>query len=108
MGGFQLGRPIRVLTAVILAVAGIAAARYVAGVRKPAPRTPVVVAFGDSLTEGGGAIARPWPAVFAERLARRVGASPIQVVNAGVSGNRLLRDDFGPSGLRRFERDALG
>ena len=108
MGGFQLGRPIRVLTAVILAVAGIAAARYVAGVRKPAPRTPVVVAFGDSLTEGGGAIARPWPAVFAERLARRVGASPIQVVNAGVSGNRLLRDDFGPSGLRRFGRDALG
>jgi lysophospholipase L1-like esterase len=108
MRGFQPGRPVRVLAAVLLAVAGIAAARYVAGVRKPAPVTPVVVAFGDSLTEGGGGIAHPWPAVLSARLARRAGANPVRVVNAGISGNRLLRDDFGPSGLRRFERDALG
>jgi lysophospholipase L1-like esterase len=108
MGGSQLRRPFRVLTAVLLALAGIAVARYGAGVGKTARGTAVVVAFGDSLTEGGAAVAHPWPAVLAERLARRTGASPIRVVNAGISGNRLLREDFGPSGLERFERDALG
>ena len=108
MGGFLLGRPVRMLAAVLLVLAGLVLARYVARVGKPAPGTPVVVAFGDSLTEGGGAIAHPWPAVLAERLGRHGGASPIRVVNAGISGNRLLREDFGPSGLRRFEHDALG
>jgi len=29
-------------------------------------------------------------------------------VNAGIGGNRLLREGFGPSGLARFEADALG
>jgi lysophospholipase L1-like esterase len=104
----RVGAVVSVLAAVLLVLAGIAVARYVAGVGKTAPGTPVVVAFGDSLTEGGGAVPHPWPAVLAERLARRTGASPIRVVNAGISGNRLLREDFGPSGLRRFERDALG
>ena len=104
----RVGAVVSVLAAALLVLAGIAAARYVAGVRKPVPGIPVIVAFGDSLTEGGGAIARAWPAVLAERLARRVGASPVRVVNAGISGNRLLRDDFGPSGLRRFEGEALG
>jgi lysophospholipase L1-like esterase len=66
-----------------------------------------VVAFGDSLTEGNGTIAHPWPAVLAERLARKTGPDAARVVNAGISGNRLLRDDFGVSGLGRFERDAL-
>jgi lysophospholipase L1-like esterase len=108
MGGFLLGRPVRVLVAALLVLAGIVLARYVARVGKPMPGTPVVVAFGDSLTEGGAVIAHPWPAVLAERLARQGGVSPIRVVNAGISGNRLLREDFGPSGLRRFEHDALG
>jgi lysophospholipase L1-like esterase len=108
MGGFLLRWPVRVLAAVLLVLAGIVLAGYVARVGKPAAGTPVVVAFGDSLTEGGGGIALPWPAVLAERLDRRAGASPLRVVNAGISGNRLLRDDVGPSGLRRFEHDALG
>lgn len=108
MGGFLVGRWVRVLAAALLVLAGVVLAGYVARVGKPARGTPVVVAFGDSLTEGGSTIDRPWPAVLAERLGRRTGASPIRVVNAGISGNRLLREDFGPSGLRRFEHDALG
>ena len=44
--------------------------------------------------------------VLAERLARSGSAAP-RVVNAGIGGNRLLRDDVGTSGLRRFERDVL-
>lgn len=96
-----------VLVAGLLALAGVAIARYVAAGGDRAHGTPVVVAFGDSLTEGGGFVSRPWPAVLAERLARRPGGSHIAVVNAGVSGNRLLRDEAGPSGLRRFRRDAL-
>src|SRR5262249_58508754 len=79
---------------------------YVAGVRSPARGAPVVVAFGDSLTSGSGSVSHPWPEVLAERLARQEGGGP-RVVNAGISGNRLLRDEFGASGLRRFERDAL-
>jgi len=103
----RVGAVVSVFAAGVLVLAGIAVARYVAGVGKTAPGTPVVVAFGDSLTEGGPAIPHPWPAVLSERLARSKGANPIRVVNAGLSGNRLLREDFGPSGLRRFDRDAL-
>ena len=96
-----------VLVAALLALAGVAIASYVAAVGGRPQGTPVVVAFGDSLTEGGGFVSRPWPAVLAERLQRRSGGGRIDVVNAGISGNRLLRDDFGPSGVRRFRRDAL-
>jgi lysophospholipase L1-like esterase len=96
-----------VLVAALLALAGVAIASYVAAVGGRPQGTPVLVAFGDSLTEGGGFVSRPWPAVLAERLQRRSGGGRIDVVNAGISGNRLLRDDFGPSGVRRFRRDAL-
>ena len=96
-----------VLVAGLLALAGVAIANYVAAVGGRPQGTPVVVAFGDSLTEGVGFVSRPWPAVLAERLQRRSGGGRIDVVNAGISGNRLLRDDFGPSGVRRFRRDAL-
>jgi lysophospholipase L1-like esterase len=105
----RIARALRpALVAALLALAGVAIARYVAGVGGRTDGTPVVVAFGDSLTEGGGFVSRPWPAVLAERLARQPGGSHVSVVNAGISGNRLLRDEAGPSGLRRFRRDALG
>jgi lysophospholipase L1-like esterase len=32
----------------------------------------------------------------------------VSVLNAGISGNRLLRDVAGPNALARFERDVLG
>jgi lysophospholipase L1-like esterase len=96
-----------VLGALAAATAGVAVSRYVSGVGARGQGSPVVVAFGDSLTEGGPSISHPWPAVLGERLARQSGVAAPRVVNAGISGNRLLRDDVGTSGLRRFERDAL-
>src|SRR5262249_3996880 len=98
---------VAVLAAALVVLAGMAIARYVASVRSPAREAPVIVAFGDSLTEGNGSISHPWPDILAERLARRGDAGGLMVVNAGISGNRLLRDDFGVRGIRRFERDAL-
>jgi lysophospholipase L1-like esterase len=86
-------------------------------VRAGRPGGASVVAFGDSITDGAsttvGANLR-WPDVLAARLAGRLG-----VLNAGISGNRLLHDPnpppgseaegyaafFGESGLRRFDRD---
>jgi len=69
----------------------------------------LVAAFGDSITDGAGATVdqeRSWPARLAQRLAAR-GGKPVGVLNAGLSGNRLLKDDYGPRGLQRFERDVL-
>lgn len=68
-----------------------------------------VVAFGDSITDGVGTTLdadRGWAARLARRLA--TGGSPMSVVNAGLSGNRLLRHGFGVSALARFDRDVLG
>ncbi|WP_231631776.1 SGNH/GDSL hydrolase family protein [Streptomyces clavuligerus] len=69
-----------------------------------------VVAVGDSLTDGSGSTGnanRRWP----DRLAARLRALPphrrLGVLNAGIAGNRLLRDDVGPSVLTRFDADAL-
>lgn len=62
---------------------------------------PVVVCFGDSLTEGvGTSDGHSYPDV----LSRRLGA---KVWNAGIGGNQLLRDGYGESGLRRYHRDVL-
>jgi lysophospholipase L1-like esterase len=77
----------------------------------PGPPARVVVAFGDSITEGAGLSADPGrPQRYPERLAARLGRAGgrFAVVNAGISGNRLLADWIGPKGVDRFERDALG
>ena len=68
-----------------------------------------VVAFGDSITAGGAeAIVGAYPDMLATRLrdAQHDGQD-VAVLNAGIGGNRLLADGVGPSGLSRFERDAL-
>lgn len=66
-----------------------------------------VVVFGDSITDGNGATidanAR-WPDFLAARLAPR----QVAVLNAGISGARLLGDRMGVNALARFERDVLG
>ncbi|MEH0544627.1 SGNH/GDSL hydrolase family protein [Streptomyces sp. B21-105] len=80
-----------------------------------------VVAFGDSITDGVTSTAdenRRWPDVLADRLRTALTATgrPADgdtprygVVNAGISGNRVLADDpeRGASGLNRFDRDVL-
>ncbi len=73
-----------------------------------------VVAFGDSITDGAGTTPhanRRWPS----RLAARLAANHVAVVDEGIIGNRLLHDTlpphvpayFGEAGLARFDRDAL-
>ncbi|MFG3043841.1 GDSL-type esterase/lipase family protein [Streptomyces sp. NPDC048241] len=77
---------------------------YVAGVDVRGTATGSVVAFGDSLTDGHGSTHdanHRWPDLLAERH-RRLG-----VLNAGIGGNRLLRDGTGPSALARLDADAL-
>ena len=67
---------------------------------------PVVAVLGDSITDGRGASLdgnQRWPDVLAQRLATR----KVGVINAGISGARLLSDGMGQSALVRFERDAL-
>jgi len=70
--------------------------------------TRAIAVFGDSISDGTrstvDANAR-WPDVLARRLSE-VGMT-VAVLNQGISGNRVLTDGAGPSGLARFERDVL-
>ncbi|KSB87489.1 hypothetical protein AS593_08215 [Caulobacter vibrioides] len=69
---------------------------------------PVLVAIGDSITEGAGSTAnadKGWPEQLAARLVAR--GQDWSVVNMGVGGGRLLREVSGPSALSRFDRDVL-
>lgn len=69
-----------------------------------APTT--VVALGDSLTDGNGSTPgsnNRWPDALADRLAER----GIGVLNAGISGGRLLKDGMGRAGLVRAARDVF-
>ncbi|WP_084197585.1 SGNH/GDSL hydrolase family protein [Solimonas soli] len=68
------------------------------------PRT--VVAFGDSITDGNAStpdLDHRWPDFLAARLAPQ----NVVVLNAGISGARLLKTRMGDSALARFERDVL-
>ncbi|MEU8891643.1 SGNH/GDSL hydrolase family protein [Streptomyces sp. NPDC048442] len=87
--------------------------------------TSALVTLGDSITDGTqtavGANHR-WPDLLAERLRGDARLAGTGVANAGIGGNRLLRDPnpvpgspaesyaayFGESGLKRFDRDVLG
>jgi len=80
---------------------------YVSGLIVETPRPPVtVVAFGDSLTDGNGSTPGAntrWPDALAERFAGR----HVAVLNAGISGGRLLKDGMGRAGLERAGRDVF-
>ncbi|WP_052844965.1 GDSL-type esterase/lipase family protein [Streptomyces sp. NRRL S-31] len=79
---------------------------YVTGVDVRGPAAGSVVAFGDSLTDGNGSTPdtnHRWP----DRLAHRLLDRRLGVLNAGIAGNRLLRDGTGPSALARLDADAL-
>lgn len=78
-------------------------------VEAPAPRH-VLVAFGDSITEGACATpgwAMSWPQQLSLRLAKSRYGKTWTVINAGISGNRLLYDGAGQNALDRFDRDVL-
>ena len=71
-----------------------------------------IVAVGDSITDGGGATVDAdarWPDVLSRRLA--AAGRNVAVVNAGIGGNKLLRDGsaigIGRALLARFDTDVL-
>jgi len=82
---------------------------FLSGVQVLAPAdTGLIVAFGDSITDGATSTNdtdAAWPSVLARRL-QDAGAN-LAVVNEGISGNRVLGDGAGVSVLARFERDVL-
>ncbi|MGW4111445.1 SGNH/GDSL hydrolase family protein [Actinosynnema sp. NPDC004786] len=97
---------------------------FLTGVSVTGKRGATVVAFGDSITDGAETTRganRRWPDVLARRLQDERSLRHLGVVNAGISGNRLLHDPnppaghpaenyapyFGQSALRRFDRDVL-
>jgi lysophospholipase L1-like esterase len=85
----------------------LATRAFLSAVWVESERQPVtVVALGDSITDGNGSTPgsdRRWP----DFLARRLAPQGVAVLNAGISGNRLLRPGMGDSALARFERDVL-
>ncbi|MDN2704591.1 SGNH/GDSL hydrolase family protein [Janthinobacterium sp. SUN100] len=71
-----------------------------------APAAQAVAILGDSITDGASAslgMDARWPDFLAERLAPQ----GVAVINAGISGARLLSDGMGTNALARFERDVL-
>ncbi len=72
---------------------------------KPAP---VLVATGDSITDGYGVPSGSYQR-WTDLLSRRLVAEKREavVVNTGIGGGRLLRDGLGPHLVSRFERDVL-
>ena len=68
----------------------------------------VVVAFGDSITQGQTSKVGGYPYFLQDRFNQSSQVGSVSVVNAGISGNRILRDFTGPSALSRFGRDDLG
>jgi len=71
---------------------------------------PVIVAFGDSITDNVGCPLDAMPRCrWSDVLARRLAAAgmPHVVVNQAISGNRVLSTGAGDSALARFDRDVL-
>ncbi|WP_329768639.1 SGNH/GDSL hydrolase family protein [Stenotrophomonas muris] len=65
-----------------------------------------VVVIGDSITDGATA-SLDQDQRWTDHLAARLAPRGVAVVNAGISGNRLLSDGMGESVLARLRRDAL-
>jgi lysophospholipase L1-like esterase len=72
-----------------------------------------VVAFGDSITDGYQStydLNARWPNILADRLLTLPARDQLGVLNAAISGNRILLDGgngFGPPAISRFQRDVL-
>ena len=69
-----------------------------------------IVVLGDSITDGLHSTPdanRRWPNRLAERLHAHSAGSRIAVLNAGISGNRILHDMAGTNASARLDRDVL-
>ncbi|MES1260579.1 MAG: SGNH/GDSL hydrolase family protein, partial [Acidobacteriota bacterium] len=82
---------------------------WLAGIDVLAPaEAGVLVTFGDSITDGDQSTHETngaWPSLLAARLHANKATAHVSVVNAGISGNRVLGNNG--SGLVRFYHDAL-
>lgn len=87
---------------------------FLSGVDAYAPGDSAIVAFGDSITDGAYATENQnhrWPDYLATRLAADATTSKagvLGIVNAGIGGNRVLLDGYGPNALARVDWDLLG
>lgn len=73
----------------------------------PAPSF-AISCLGDSITDGFRTTVdanTAWPTLLAKRFSERQQGPRIAVLNAGISGNQVLRDGAGVSALARFDRD---
>ncbi|WP_393076766.1 SGNH/GDSL hydrolase family protein [Streptomyces sp. LN704] len=84
---------------------------YVTGVDVlGAPAAGSVVTLGDSITDGTGSTPdtnHRWPDRLAARLRDLPPYRRLGVLNAGISGNRLLLAGSGPSALDRLDADVF-
>jgi lysophospholipase L1-like esterase len=84
---------------------------WISGIDVLAPADAgAIVAFGDSITDGATSTVdadRSWPSMLARRLVANPATANLAVVNQGISGNRLLRDNAGINALARLDRDVL-
>ncbi len=85
---------------------------FVSGLQVMAPaRTNVIVAFGDSITDGANSDLNTnsgWPEVLSKRLPALADGTPVAVINMGIGSNRIVSADAaGPSGVHRFADDVL-
>lgn len=71
----------------------------------------VIVAFGDSITDGATSTPNTdssWPSQLQDRIQKdKATAGKWAVVNAGISGNQLLADGMGVAALSRLDRDVF-
>ncbi len=85
---------------------------FVSDVQVLAPaKSKVIVALGDSITDGAAAandVNAAWPDVLSRRLPALPDGTPVCVINMGIGSNRLLTSDAaGPAGLKRLDEDVL-
>ncbi|MEO6917709.1 MAG: SGNH/GDSL hydrolase family protein [Collimonas sp.] len=96
-----------VAAAAIKSDVSIEARLFLSTILVDAPASSRVVAtFGDSITDGAGSTSnrnQRWPDLLAQRLA----GQQVAVLNAGISGARILSDKMGVNALARFDRDVL-
>lgn len=75
-----------------------------------AEQVDTVVALGDSITDGDKSTVsanRRWPNYLARRVLELPEPRQLGIMNAGISGNRVLADGPGVSAQARFDRDVL-
>jgi len=84
---------------------------FLTGVEVDAPRnSKAIVTLGDSITDGYHSTPdanKRWPNRLAERLHAQKSGGKVAVLNAGITGNRILHDTDGSNALARLDRDVL-